>query len=123
VILVISAVEGIQSQTLIIAKILQKLKIQTLIFINKIDRAGAKDDELITKIQTKLFPKFVLINTVDNIGTPHAKTTLAENLSGLDITKEQVSKMEICPVVFGSALTGVGIFELIDTIEKVLPAI
>lgn len=40
-ILVISAVEGIQSQTRILFNTLKTLKIPTIIFINKIDRVGA----------------------------------------------------------------------------------
>lgn len=40
-ILVISAVEGIQSQTRILCNILKALNIPTVLFINKLDRAGA----------------------------------------------------------------------------------
>ena len=40
-VLVISAVEGVQAQTRVLMRTLQRLKIPTLIFVNKIDRAGA----------------------------------------------------------------------------------
>jgi ribosomal protection tetracycline resistance protein len=40
-ILVISAVEGVQAQTRVLMRTLQRLRIPTLLFVNKIDRAGA----------------------------------------------------------------------------------
>ena len=43
-VLVISAVEGVQSQTRILMRTLRRLRIPTLIFVNKIDRAGADHD-------------------------------------------------------------------------------
>jgi len=43
-VLVISAVEGVQPQTRILMRVLRRLRIPTLIFVNKIDRVGAKDD-------------------------------------------------------------------------------
>src|SRR5215207_6188431 len=41
VVLVISAVEGVQSQTRLLMRTLQRLRVPTLIFVNKIDRGGA----------------------------------------------------------------------------------
>src|SRR5215207_2428221 len=40
-VLVISAVEGVQPQTRVLMRTLQRLQIPTLIFINKIDHTGA----------------------------------------------------------------------------------
>ena len=40
-VLVISAVEGVQAQTRVLMRTLQRLRIPTLIFVNKIDRGGA----------------------------------------------------------------------------------
>ena len=42
-VLVISAVEGVQAQTRVLMRTLQRLRIPTLIFVNKIDRGGAHD--------------------------------------------------------------------------------
>src|SRR5438067_12502639 len=47
VVLVVSAVEGVQPQTRILMRALQRLRIPTLIFVNKIDRAGARYDDLV----------------------------------------------------------------------------
>src|SRR5918994_3963544 len=40
-VLVLSAVEGVQAQTRVLMRTLQRLRIPTLLFVNKIDRAGA----------------------------------------------------------------------------------
>ena len=40
-VLVVSAVEGVQPQTPLLFRALQRLRVPTLIFVNKIDRAGA----------------------------------------------------------------------------------
>src|SRR5438270_6007356 len=39
-VLVVSAVEGVQSQTRVLMRALQRLQIPTLVFVNKVDRAG-----------------------------------------------------------------------------------
>src|SRR5439155_502034 len=44
VVLVISAVEGVQPQTRILMRALQRLRVPTLMFVNKIDRTGAAGD-------------------------------------------------------------------------------
>src|SRR5918995_7539720 len=41
-VLIVSAVEGVQSQTRLLMRALQRLRVPTLIFVNKIDRAGAQ---------------------------------------------------------------------------------
>src|SRR6267154_5171379 len=43
-VLVVSAVEGVQAQTRVLMRTLQRLRIPTLIFVNKIDRSGAQFD-------------------------------------------------------------------------------
>ena len=40
-VLVVSAVEGVQAQTRVLMRTLRRLRIPTLIFVNKIDRGGA----------------------------------------------------------------------------------
>lgn len=62
-ILVISAVEGVQSHTINIWESLQKLQIPTLIFINKIDRQGADFESVLSQIETDLKLSAVPLNT------------------------------------------------------------
>src|SRR5918996_4839409 len=55
-VLVISAVEGVQPQTRILMRALQRLRIPTVIFVNKIDRAGADCERVLKEVQHKLTP-------------------------------------------------------------------
>src|SRR6266704_7015163 len=52
--LVISAVEGVQAQTRVLMRTLQRLRIPTLIFVNKIDRGGAQYERVLRTISEKL---------------------------------------------------------------------
>src|SRR5690242_2793427 len=59
VVLVVSAVEGVQAQTRVLMRTLQRLRIPTLIFVNKIDRRGARHEEMLAKISERLTPAIV----------------------------------------------------------------
>lgn len=72
-VLVISAVEGVQAQTRVLMRVLQRLRIPTLIFVNKIDRAGAQDDRLLGRISEKLTPAIVPMGSVSELGTRGAR--------------------------------------------------
>ncbi|GIH78922.1 GTP-binding protein [Planobispora longispora] len=50
-ILVISAVEGIQAQTRILLRTLRKMRLPTLLFINKIDRMGALQRDILAGLR------------------------------------------------------------------------
>ena len=63
-VLVISAKEGIQVQTKIIFNNLMKLKIPTLIFVNKIDRDGVCLNRIYTQMQKELTPNIAIMQTV-----------------------------------------------------------
>ncbi len=71
-VLVISAVEGVQSQTRLLMRALQRLRIPTLIFANKIDRLGARDDGLLTEIAEKLTPAVIATGSVRDLGSRQA---------------------------------------------------
>src|SRR3989442_11464020 len=49
-VLVISAVEGVQPQTLVLMRALQRLHVPSLIFVNKIDRRGAQYERVLQGI-------------------------------------------------------------------------
>ena len=53
-VLVVSAVEGVQPQTPLLFRALQRLHVPTLIFVNKIDRAGADDTRVIGALMRRL---------------------------------------------------------------------
>ena len=58
-VLVISAVEGVQAQTRVLMRALHRLRIPTLLFVNKIDRGGAQDERVLRDIGEKLTPAIV----------------------------------------------------------------
>jgi ribosomal protection tetracycline resistance protein len=77
VVLVISAVEGVQPQTRILMRALQRLRVPTLIFVNKIDRRGARDAEVLQEISERLTPAVVAMGSVQGLGTRGADFTPA----------------------------------------------
>src|SRR3712207_6050763 len=68
-VLVISAVEGAQPPTRVLMRVLQRLRVPTLVFVNKIDRAGAQYERLLRAISERLAPAIVPMGTVDGLGT------------------------------------------------------
>ncbi|MEU8954467.1 translation factor GTPase family protein [Streptomyces sp. NPDC048518] len=76
-VLVVSAVEGVQAQTRVLFRTLRRLRIPTLIFVNKTDRRGARYEGVLDHIAARLTPDIVPIGTVDGIGTRAARCTAA----------------------------------------------
>ena len=68
-VLVVSAVEGVQAQTGVLMRALQRLRVPTLVFVNKIDRAGARPDEVVAEIADRLTAAVVPMATVRDAGT------------------------------------------------------
>jgi len=68
-VLVISAVEGVQSQTRVLMRTLQRLHIPTLIFVNKIDRGGAQYERVLRDIAEKLTPAIIPMGSARDLGT------------------------------------------------------
>ena len=107
-VLVLSAVEGVQPQTRILFRALQRLRVPTLLFVNKIDRAGSDPDRVLGEIESRLTPNVVAVGTAeDGAFLPFGE--LPEG--GLAL-----------PVFFGSAMTGAGVDALRDGIARLLPA-
>jgi ribosomal protection tetracycline resistance protein len=74
-VLVVSAVEGVQAQTRVLMRTLQRLRLPTLLFVNKIDRAGAHDERTLRAVAEKLTPAIVAMGSVDGVGTRGARFT------------------------------------------------
>ncbi len=68
-VLVISAVEGVQPQTRVLMRVLRRLGIPALLFVNKIDRRGAAADRVLRDIAGKLTPSVVPMGSVRFPGT------------------------------------------------------
>jgi ribosomal protection tetracycline resistance protein len=135
-VLVISAVEGVQAQTSLLMRALQRLRIPTLIFVNKTDRRGAEPERVVEGIAERLTPSIVPMGAT--------RSALAEVLAANDdallaayvddeasLSHEllqaelaaQTKRALVHPVFFGSAMTGVGVETLMSGIAELLPSI
>lgn len=148
-ILVISAVEGVQAQTKILMRTLQKLHIPTILFVNKIDRSGANTEKVVKQIKTILSNEAFPFYSVQNEGTKEARIieyksyddcierlapyneSLLESYVNNEIVTDtllreelikQIAQANVYPIFFGSALTGIGVSELLENISALLPA-
>ncbi|MEW8984229.1 MAG: tetracycline resistance ribosomal protection protein [Bacillus anthracis] len=148
-ILVISAVEGVQAQTKILMQTLQKLNIPTILFVNKIDRSGANTEKVVKQIKTILSNETFPFYSVQNEGTKEARIieyksyddcierlapyneSLLESFVNNEIVtdtllreelEKQIQQANLYPIFFGSALTGIGVTELLENIPSLLPA-
>lgn len=150
-ILVVSAVEGIQAHTVMLFNTLKALKIPTMIFVNKLDRAGAQNKKLIDEMKRTLSQKITPLQEVFNEGSSDVsvselysekiKDAILDTLCNIDdnmlmkyvegkfITKSEIKrKVELSsrlykfyPVLYGSALKGLGVTMLLDSIIGLLP--
>lgn len=73
-VLVVSAVEGVQAQTRILMRALRRLRIPTLVFVNKTDRAGARHEGVLAEIAERLSPAVVAMGAPEDLGTRRAGT-------------------------------------------------
>ncbi|HEX4812008.1 MAG TPA: translation factor GTPase family protein [Nonomuraea sp.] len=151
-VLVLSAVEGVQPHTRVLMRTLRKLRLPTVIFVNKIDRMGAREREVLADVRRRLSPCAVALNGVRGIGRPSAATrgltpegvqeaaeVLAEHDDGLlellvegktpGLAQVRAALARQCadgvahPVLYGSAITGQGVPDLLDAIGTLLPAV
>jgi ribosomal protection tetracycline resistance protein len=74
-VLVVSAVEGVQPQTRILMNALKRLRVPTLIFVNKIDRTGADDERVLGAIANRLTPAVVAMGMPHELGSRGAYFT------------------------------------------------
>ncbi|MBE8517587.1 GTP-binding protein [Amycolatopsis sp. H6(2020)] len=100
VVLVVSGPSGVQASTRILWRILRRLRVPTLVFVNKLDQAGVDPAGVLNSLRTKL---------------SRAMVPAAEAVRG------RVAAGEAYPVFFGSAMTGAGVPELVTGIVDFLP--
>ena len=74
-VLVLSAVEGVQPQTVVLMRALQRLHVPTLLFVNKIDRAGADVERVLHAVRRRLTPAAVPLGAVRDAGSRDAAFT------------------------------------------------
>jgi ribosomal protection tetracycline resistance protein len=75
-VLVVSAVEGVQSQTSLLFRALRRLGVRTLVFVNKIDRVAADDRRVLEAVAERLAVSVLAMGTTRAVGTKHAGFTV-----------------------------------------------
>ena len=140
-ILVISAVEGIQGQTLRIWECLQERNIPTLIFINKIDRIGA-DLELVFQsiieewkcapflysTQNDQVPQSLYLKSLEHLADcndvfmeMYLEDQLPDRHTILEFANEAFKTKLLTPVFTGSAKENIGIQPLLEYLTAFKP--
>lgn len=126
--LVVSCVEGVQSHTVTLFKLLRKKRIPTLIFLNKTDREGADAARVTAQMQRLLSGDCVLMTGADADALKEELAARDEALleahfsdcakreDYLDGARRAFLKGALFPVLAGSALTGTGVDELMRAI-------
>jgi ribosomal protection tetracycline resistance protein len=149
-VLVVSAVEGLQTQTETIWRALQALGLPVVVFINKIDRMGADAAAVVAQLQAEFSRDLVWLNRAAGEGdgattvaldaeeSAQILETVAAKDEGLldlwlategDLTTDQwqpvladaVAERRLFPVVCGAAKNGIGVEEVLDALVRYLP--
>ncbi len=154
-VVVISAVEGVQPQTRVLMRALARLRVPTLLFVNKVDRRGADVARVMGEVRRRLRVTPVAMTLVTAQGTRgavaqglrlsdegvrdawlEALTVADEALLAAyvgderaigdrriaDVLAAQTALGQVVPVFAGSAITGVGVRELMRGLGELLPA-
>ncbi len=149
-VLVLSAVEGVQAQTVVLYRALRRMGVPVVVFVNKIDRRGAAPERVLDEIRYRLNPAAVPLGRAVAPGTAQAESLLldlADPAVGEDLAAYDDELLEewltaprpidprrlrtalgrltragtVHPVLFGSARTGAGVVQLMDTLADLLP--
>lgn len=128
-VLVIDGVSGIQSHTETIWQLLEEYRIPVFIFINKTDREGIDKTVLMAELKSRLNSQCIDF-TQDTAALDEDLSMISEEmmeafLEGCaddNFCKKEVSgaisKRNIFPCFFGSALQDIGVDKLLEAIEK-----
>jgi ribosomal protection tetracycline resistance protein len=151
-VLVVSAVEGIQAQTRALIRIMERLGIPFMVFVNKIDRSGASVEGTLAALREALAGDAIALNEPQGMGSRSASVAgrggadfadeLADRLSVVDESvlaayvdgsppdvpsllaslARATAGGRMHPVVLGAALTGVGVPDVLAAVAAYLPA-
>lgn len=126
-VLIISGTDGVQGHTETVWKLLQKYRIPTFFFVNKMDLPGADKAAVLKELQAKLSPYCVDFTEEEELlceNVAMCEETLLETYleeGTLDLEKEVkrlVSGTLLYPCYFGSALQNEGVEALLEGLES-----
>ena len=135
-VLVVSAVEGVQAQTVVLHRALRRRRVPTVVFVNKVDRAGADPVRVVAEVAERLDVDLVPTGWDEPQVVAAVTATLAEHDDGLlgswlgrdrvDVPtlrrafRRLTRSGAVHPVVLGSARTGAGVRVLVDVVTELL---
>ena len=131
-VLVISAVEGVQPQTRVLMRALRRLRIPTLLFVNKLDRMGADFERVVREIAERLTPAIavaddgeglidVLAANDDELLAAYVDGRLSEGRLRTALAAQSKQAL-VHPVLRGSAITGAGVEAVAAALGELLPS-
>ncbi len=128
-VLVISGTDGVQGHTRTLWSLLRRYGVPTLVFINKMDLAGSRQQQLMEQLRAQLDDGCVDFSAPadqrDEQAAMCADDALDEFLSTDALAEETlrdlVSRRRLFPCLFGSALKLDGVDELLDALTRYAP--
>ncbi|MFI6567353.1 GTP-binding protein [Streptomyces sp. NPDC050534] len=111
-VLVVSAVEGVQAQTRILMRTLQRLRIPTLLFVNKIDRRGARYEGVLRQISERLTPAAVVMGSTGALGTAGAWFRPGLGAQALEVLADHDDELLAAYVEGGGVVGGDGLSQV-----------
>ncbi len=124
-VLVVGANDGVQPHTRTMWRLLEERGIPTFVFVNKMDLAGTDRDLLMAQLHGRLSADCVDLSRGDEPDVLEAMAMASEEAldellgtGGLspETVRSLVAERQVVPCVFGSALRGTGIDELLDAL-------
>ncbi len=151
-VVIVSAVEGVRAHTENILKSLDAAKLPRLVFINKIDRAGADSTSVISELKSVSSQSYLLLSETENEGLENPKISIKKGMDfalsatealadicdeaadlflcdealteerAAELIRKEISDCRLTPVLCGSAKLSIGIKELADTLADFMPS-
>lgn len=120
-VLVVSAVEGVQAQTRVLLRTLRRMRVPTLVFVNKIDRAGADPDRVLLDIPDAIAMWADPAEALAERDEQALAAFVADRPPPAGIVRRLTAAARVMPAFRGSAITGAGIPTLTQAIAELLP--
>ena len=137
-VLVVSCAEGVQSHTETVWHLLDRYGVPTVIFLNKIDRAGADQEAVIGQMRHRLSPEVIDLRSLQQTGVmdeslqesvAERDEMLLERLFSqgfdaamwMDALVRLVRERKCFPVMAGAALSGQGMDSFLRLLARLTP--
>lgn len=148
-VLVLSAVEGVQAQTRLLWRALEKMGIPTLLVVNKVDRAGCDIPGVLEQLRQECTTRLLPAQQVEEAGSDSCQVLPLESFWEdalawaadydpelaeayleerpvprerlLQALREGVAQRQVFPVLFASAKGGKGMEALLEGVVTLLP--